>query len=105
MRAQQLPLVWQWAFLFAEAIPVTRLAWEGTELGRRSTDRQFQIVRNFKAGGWRLLDAAWIEIATLPSLAAAEYRAEQIAARAAAIHRRENTTCGSTGGAPPPTTD
>lgn len=92
MRAIQLRLGWQWAFVFTDGDPIVtrpRLAWHHTEFGRRSACEQFRIVHHPTAG-WALLDAEWNPLATSSTVAGAQDRAEQIAARAAAAQNQRD---------------
>lgn len=59
------------------------LHWFHTELGRRTDDETYRIVR--QGGGWQLLDTNWDPLAP-PSatIAEAQQIAERLAARAAA---------------------
>lgn len=56
------------------------LRWLHTELGRRTPDEQYRIVR--QGGGWQLLDVEWMPLAEpVETIHAAQQLAERLAAR------------------------
>ena len=55
------------------------MKWHHTELGRRTDDEQYRIVRH--GDGWVLLDAEWHDVGVCRSIEEAQQLAERLARR------------------------
>ena len=55
------------------------LKWHHTELGRRTDDERYRIVRH--GDGWVLLDAEWNDLGVARTIEEAQQLAERLAAR------------------------
>lgn len=72
------------------------LKWHHTELGRRTADGAYRIVRQH--GGWQVLDAEWAPLADpSPTIPEAQQLAERMAARAARLPRGTSDSVGPVG--------
>ena len=67
------------------------LKWLHTELGRRTPDETYRVVR--QRGGWQLLDREWEPLAPpCDTIAEAQQLAERMAARTARLPRGTSQT-------------
>lgn len=57
------------------------LTWHHTELGRRTNDDRYRIVRH--GDGWVLLDAEWNDLGVARTIEEAQQLAERLARRSA----------------------
>jgi hypothetical protein len=74
-----------------------KLQWWHTELGRRTPDETYRVVR--QNGGWQLLDREWLPLAPpCATIVEAQQIAERLAARAAALPRGTSPTESRSGG-------
>lgn len=66
------------------------LRWHHTELGRRTDDERYRIVRH--GDSWVLLDAAWNDLGVCRTIEAAQQLAERLAARTTTLPRGTSQT-------------